>query len=247
METQQNRFGDNNSNPQHLHSGHIAGGILLLGIGVIWMAHQAGVDFPHWLTSWPMIVIAIGLFIGVRSHFRNPGFIMPILVGGVFLADQVVTGINLHDYLVPVIIIAVGLSMVLHSMLGYRTRGCGYRPAPVTIDNNVINSSVFMGEENFQLLAKDFRGGRSTSVFGKTVINLKNADISGRVNLQLNQVFGSVVLLVPPTWNIETQDIVTIFGGVQGKRITNYTETNQDKVLVLTGINVFGGIEIKGV
>ena len=64
--------------------GHIWTGIFILVIGALALANSMGVPMPAWLFTWQMLVIAIGLFIGLRKGFRDGGWFVPVIVGGFF-------------------------------------------------------------------------------------------------------------------------------------------------------------------
>jgi hypothetical protein len=53
------------------NSGRVFGGIVLLLIGLAFFAREAGIYFPHWLFSWPMILVAIGLLPGGLRRLRQ--------------------------------------------------------------------------------------------------------------------------------------------------------------------------------
>jgi predicted membrane protein len=55
-------------------------------------------------------------------------------------------------------------------------------------------------------------------------------------------VMGGTKLIVPSNWEVRSQ-LTSIFGNVEDKRQS--ASTNSDKVLILDGSSVFGGIEIK--
>jgi hypothetical protein len=86
----------------------VAGGLLLLLVGGVLLARELGVPFPDWLFTWPMILILVGLYMGTKLRFRNPGWLIPTFIGVIFLADQMI-GYNLKPFIVPVVIIAAGL------------------------------------------------------------------------------------------------------------------------------------------
>jgi predicted membrane protein len=54
---------------------------------------------------------------------------------------------------------------------------------------------------------------------------------------------GGTKLIVPPHWEIRSQ-LTSIFGNVEDKRQQHAT-VNPEKVLILDGSSVFGGIEIR--
>lgn len=88
-------------------------GLVLLAVGALLLLRQIGFPFPYWLFSWPMILIAFGIFIGVRHDFRNPGWIIMVGIGGFFLLDQFMD-LNLRPFIAPIIIGGIGLMLILN-------------------------------------------------------------------------------------------------------------------------------------
>ncbi|WP_416171362.1 LiaF transmembrane domain-containing protein [Algoriphagus boritolerans] len=50
---------------------NIAFGFIILGIGIILLLRKAGFFIPEWVTTWPMILIAIGTFAIIKHEFRS--------------------------------------------------------------------------------------------------------------------------------------------------------------------------------
>ena len=75
-------------------------------------------------------------------------------------------------------------------------------------------------------------------------MNLSQADIKGRVELEITTIFGGTKLIVPANWEVKSE-AVTIFGGLEDKRSIQPGDPTQEKILVLRGTVLFGGIEIK--
>jgi hypothetical protein len=114
METHETKTERHQQNEKPFNSGRIFGGGILLIVGGLLLADRVGADLPHWLFTWPMIPVVVGLFVGANQSFKDWGFLIPITVGVIFLIVQNVEGYTLHT-LWPVIIIVVGLSMILNS------------------------------------------------------------------------------------------------------------------------------------
>src|ERR1700752_5177539 len=70
--------------------GKIFGGIILFTIGSAFLAREMGVIFPSWLFTWQMLLIVIGLFVGVKSAFRNFSWFILIAIGSVFMIEDFV-------------------------------------------------------------------------------------------------------------------------------------------------------------
>src|SRR6478735_6558640 len=94
------------------YNGHIWGGLILLAIGGVLLLRQFDFPFPYWFFTWPMILIAIGVFSGFKHGFRGPGWLIMIGVGSIFLSGFIVPELNLRHYAIPVVILAAGLMMI---------------------------------------------------------------------------------------------------------------------------------------
>lgn len=223
------------------NSGRVLGGLVLVGIGGLIFAHQAGVDIPGWVFSWEMIVITVGVYIGARRSFRPGGWIIPILVGCVFLANDWLWRFNdLRHYLWPSVIILIGLYMIFRPR---RKRGHFWDSNVISSEDSIDAVSIFGGTRK-NIISKDFKGGEITTFFGGTDLNLTQADIVGSASIEITQGFSGTKLIVPANWNIKSE-IVCVFGGVNDKRPIMKDNPDSNKLLILKGTCVFGGIDIK--
>ncbi len=75
-----------------------------------------------------------------------------------------------------------------------------------------------------------------------TELNLLQADMQHPTVLEIHNIFGGTKLIVPSNWEIKNEMSV-IFGGVEDKRNPNTTHS-QDKIMVLKGTCLFGGVEV---
>ncbi len=102
--------------------------------------------------------------------------------------------------------------------------------------------SIFSGAKK-RILSKDFKGGEIINIFGGADIDLTQADIQGRVFIDVTQVFGGIKLIVPPHWHV-TSDMVSLFAGFDDKRMMK-SDYGSDKILVLKGTSIFAGVDIR--
>lgn len=222
-------------------SGRLFGGLILVAIGGALLARQIGADVPYWLFSWKVLLIAIGLFIGSRHSFRGIGWLFPILIGSVFLLEDFVPGLTIQQYIWPVVIIAFGLFMMARPR--HRRPKDWNWETQISSDDFIDATSVFGGTRK-NIIAKDFKGGDITTFFGGTDLNLTQADIQGKVVIDITQVFGGTKLIIPPNWTLQSE-VVCVFGGIEDKRPLSKETPDPTKVLVLRGTCVFGGIDIR--
>jgi hypothetical protein len=247
---------ENNITPGHNHkefkgslSGRVFGGMVVVAVGLVLFAKASGAAIPDWITHWPMILIAIGLFVGARHAFRGPGWLILILVGTAFLVNELSPELDFRNYIWPSIIIVVGL-MIMFRPKGRRKRGPAWNEPLILAesgsDDDLIDSVTIFGGVRKNIISKNFKGGELVTIFGGTELNFGQADMSHRIVLDITQIFGGAKLIVPPHWRIHSEEIVSIFGSVEDKRpiVANPTY-DENKVLILKGTNIFGGIDIK--
>ena len=116
METQTNNNPGTENSPvfrRGERSGRVFLGLIIMTIGSIFLAKQTGVEIPGWLLSWPMILIVVGLFIGIKHRFKDWAWLILILIGSAFLAGNFIEGFNIGHLMWPVIIIVIGLVMII--------------------------------------------------------------------------------------------------------------------------------------
>ncbi|MBS1567106.1 MAG: hypothetical protein JST39_22175, partial [Bacteroidetes bacterium] len=105
---------DTGNNEVPGYNGRVFGGLFLLVIGGVFLMREMKIFlFPDWLFTWPMILIAVGVFSAIKHGFRGGGWAILLLVGVFFLLDEANPGIGVHRFLVPFIIICVGLAMLM--------------------------------------------------------------------------------------------------------------------------------------
>jgi predicted membrane protein len=105
---------DTNSNNSNTPGNKRAlAGFILVALGGVILLKEFGLFFiPAWLVSWPALLIFIGVLSGIKHDFRNPGSIILIGIGTIFLINRFFWGFGFIS-IWPVILIAVGLRMIL--------------------------------------------------------------------------------------------------------------------------------------
>ncbi|MFI5158763.1 MAG: hypothetical protein ACHQF4_07845, partial [Sphingobacteriales bacterium] len=93
--------------------GKVLVGLLLLVLGIGYLFQQLDFFFiPNWLFSWPSWLIIWGLYVGARHNFRNSGWFIMVLIGLVFLSDDIFPGHNMHHLIWPMALIAFGIWLI---------------------------------------------------------------------------------------------------------------------------------------
>ena len=249
----------------------ILSGSLILLVGVLLLAYKMGAPIPSWLFTWPVLLMAVGLLVAMKSRFRNPGGFIMILIGAVFFVDRSIPGIDIHNYILSWILIGIGISFILRPNRcdrhrrrysgDWRRRRFGgpgfYAPMPDDRPDNISPEKTSPGGDNAEYISvnavfggvkkniqsKNFKGGDITSFMGGAEINFMQADIQHPIELEVNNVFGGTKLIIPSNWDVRNE-ISAVFGGVEDKRNFNNSVSGTNKRILLKGACVFGGVEV---
>ncbi|MGV3641863.1 MAG: LiaF transmembrane domain-containing protein [Adhaeribacter sp.] len=257
-------------NPQ---GGKIFAGLVLLAIGLMLLLKNAGLHFSFWFINWEMIVMALGLFMGIRSNFRHPAWFILLTVGGLNLIENYNEDFNVGTYLWPMLLIEFGLWMIFGRQRRHISQphynsfnpeaGAVHPPqdlGPAPFDTNPADVYPDQGPVNGMVSPHDYLnvtavlGGSKKIVVSK---NFQGGEIitfmgGSEVNLIQADIQGQAVL-----------DITQVMGGTKLIVPANWTVISEitvlmggiddkrmmvtpapNKVLVLKGTSVMGGVAI---
>ncbi|MGO4293836.1 LiaF transmembrane domain-containing protein [Chitinophaga sp. RAB17] len=226
------------------------GGAILVIIGTGLLLQRLDLDLPNWLFSWQMILIAIGIVLGFRHNFRMGGWLVMVAIGGIFLAGEIQAWpYDTARFIWPVVMIGVGVIVIFKRNYSTkewadRKKQFGASIASASGDD-VIDATAIFGSVDKVIMSKNFKGGDVTSIFGGTVLNFMKADIDGTAKLDVTAIMGGCEIIIPANWKVK-MDVTTIMGGVDDKRyLDTIPSTGPEKLLILTGTCIMGGLEIK--
>lgn len=221
-------------------------GIFIILLGLVFLLHQLNLIPPRTadvLLSWPMLIIVIGVYNLLFTQSRTFGFIL-LVVGGFFLLPEIIDlPYNFRRSFWPVLLILVGLFIIFKS--GFARKQHEFQP-PEAVDMDYIDEvNVFSGSEK-KIAIKNFRGGKITSIFGGSEIDLSGSELADGNNvIEVFYMFGGSTITFPPDWMV-TNKVTSILGGFSEKGSTLITNANKsNKTLIITGFVMFGGGEIK--
>src|SRR5690606_35709869 len=150
--------------------------------------------------------------------------------------------------LIPAMMIILGLVFIFRPSKKKSWDGtCDNNIRTVTNNDSTVNIDVTFGGHKEIVTSKDFKGGKVSTTFGGTEINLMNADSTGStILIHLNIAFGGVELIVPSHWLIQNE-LTTTLGNLEDNRNihTQPGDIEHSITLVLSGSCNFGNIEIK--
>ncbi len=212
-------------------------------------------EFQRIFLTWQMLLIVIGVYGLFSQQHKTTGIIL-IAIGGVFLVNKFhIFSFKAWDLFWPVIVIIVGVAILLkHSRRPLIERvGASDTDGPDEQDGTIASNrsdildevSVCSGSEK-TITSKNFRGGKITSIFGGSEINLTQAVLStGNNTIDMFCMFGGATLIVPSDWEINV-DVTVIFGGYTDKRHKSKSlAPDNTKRLNIKGLVLFAGGEIK--
>jgi hypothetical protein len=110
--------------------------------------------------------------------------------------------------------------------------------------DDVLDTVSVFGNVVKTIFSKNFRGGDVVNIFGGTELDLTQADINGRVVIDIVQIFGGSKIIVPSNWQV-VSDTAAVFAGIDDKRIKTGVIQDNNKILVLKGVSIFAGIDIR--
>ncbi len=225
----------------------VGGFILLMGVAFL-LSNFDLIDFniPHFIFSWPTILIVIGSIIIINSN-DVAGYIIAS-IGILFLLGRYYD-FNPWDFW-PVLLIVVGIYILLN--VNKRPGRCHRSDKTrigkgVEINDDYIDEIAVFGGGKKYINSKNFKGGKTTAIFGGLELDLYDAQLApGDQTIDMLAIFGGVSLYIPRDWKVVVK-LTPIFGGFndERRRDPNMVYSN-DKVLVIRGLVLFGGGEIKG-
>lgn len=215
----------------------ITTGIIILAIGVGALLGALNlIPFWSWFSNlWPILVIVAGLFVLLGDFRRNYIWGIAIILVGILLQLKAagVVDFNFFSLIVPIGLIAAGLTVLLHVQ---------NRPSIKAGSNDVDDISVIFSGSESKNKSANYQGGRITAIFGGAVLDLRDAKIQKEAVLDVFTVCGGVEIRVPRDWKVISK-AASIAGGVENRSEGN--EDHKGPVLIVTGTVALGGVEIK--
>lgn len=221
-------------------------GLLVIVIGFMILLHQFNMipdALDHIIFSWQMLLIVLGIYNLFFPQSRGLGFIL-IAVGGFFIIPVIFTlPYNFTRNFWPIILILVGLFIIFRH--GFGKRDFVNTDIEESESQFIDEFNVFSGSEK-KISIKNFKGGKITSVFGGSEIDLRDAELSSETNvIELFYLFGGSSITVPNDWTVLNK-VTAILGGFADKRnVSTPAVPDPKKTLILRGFVMFGGGEIK--
>lgn len=223
-------------------------GVFLIVIGGLWILERLNLIPPSWddvLISWQMLLIGIGVFSFIGGN-KTTGTIL-IVIGSFFLVPEIThIPYQLRRVGWPMLVVGIGVVLlVTHG--GKQKRLVSPNEPGAQNTNDYFDDFVVFGGREVYVDSTHFLGGKTTSVFGGTEFDLRQAKLSENgAEIDCLALFGGCAFKVPPDWTVKNQ-VTAIFGAYTDKRGSslNHIVTDPSKTLVIKGFAAFGGVEVK--
>ncbi|TFF38731.1 LiaF transmembrane domain-containing protein [Mucilaginibacter psychrotolerans] len=209
--------------------------VIITGLGVIWLIN-ANINNANGIV-WPAAFIALGLWIIMKKkktgdHLNDGDF-----WDKKYQADTVSGEKPLADF---------GEAAPYNASTGVPPTdgGTSSGTVPPPSHDDILDATAIFGGVNKTIFSKNFRGGDITNIFGGTEIDFTHADIGTRAVIDITQVFGGTKIIVPANWQVIV-DMSAIFAGTDDKRLKSMQAMKSDKVLIIKGVSLFAGLEIR--
>ena len=217
-------------------------GVIFIIVGAVLIASKMNLipdNVRHIIISWPMLLIGIGgLNIFANKNYSS-GLIL-IAIGSFFMLPRIVNiPFEMKEMFWPAIFVVIGVLMIFVKNR-HKTIGAGGD------SDNYIDLLNFFGGGKRKITSANFLGGKVTSIFGGSELDLTESDINEIVpTIDVFTLFGGTKLIVPASWDVQV-DVISIFGGFDDKRgPVSITENGNQRVLKIKGMAIFGGGEVK--
>ena len=208
------------------------GGALIV-VGVLLLLDQMGIfvfDF------WALVFGVFGLLRFLQAR-DSTGRLWGVLLMGLGMAFELVHlgYVNIHlDKTWPVFVIAAGLILIWRAYQKPSDTGDALSPH--------LNLFSVLGGGEYRIRAKNFRGGDLVAFMGGFDVDLRDADIeANQAVITVNCLMGGGVIRVPENWAVSMR--VTAFMGGQSLKAREGTQVT--KTLVVKGIAIMGGVEVR--
>jgi predicted membrane protein len=226
-------------------------GMFFIAIGIVVAGNVLNLwDFNVFFDGWWTLFIIIPCFISMIQNGFGTGSTVGFIIGVLlFMHNRIEFNFQVWDLIVPVILIFIGIRIMFQS---------AFRKRPMHFNNNINNGDSQTTGQSFTGTSKSeysavfssnrihvtdqFYGTNLNAVFGGVVLDLRDAIITGDVEINATAIFGGIDLYLPKGVKVKSNN-VPIFGGVSNK-----AEQSMDPAAPTVYLNstcMFGGIDIK--
>ena len=219
-------------------TGRLVTAFLVVLVGLLLLASTTGLFATESVWAWiPLVFVLLGLWAIVKSGGRNlTGPVMVVAIAGTYQLRnlEVVSDAQIGTWW-PLFVVLFGVLL----LVGRERR---FRFGTETTGADEIQSISLFGGADSRVTSKRLVGGEVVSIFGGGEIDLRDAAVANPpAVIESVAIFGGPEIRVPRDWNVKL-DVLTLFGAAEDSRPREEVSAEPD--LVVTGVTIFGGVEI---
>lgn len=215
-------------------------GVAIIVMGLLLTLDNLGLVEAHiFFRLWPLILVAVGVA-KLRQEGSSGTGAWVLIFAGAFILLANFGHLHLTDTFGPLLIVALGIFLVTRALKQSR----GVPPDLARSDDFLQGTAIFGGFKR-RVLTQALRGGELTAIFGGFDVDLRHAALAeNQARLDVFVLFGGGEVKVPEGWEIANR-ATSIMGSV-GDSTYHGGEAREGRPrLVLTGLTLFGGVEVK--
>lgn len=208
-------------------------GMFLIIFGLVLGLNTLGItNITFYFKGWWTLFIIIPCLLGLIKDKDKTSNLIGLIVGILLLlsANGLFDFEIIFKLLIPIIIIAFGISLVLKNT----------DKLPTNKNKEEGYFSTF-SSQNIDLSNEVFKGTTLNAIFGGIKLDLRNTTIKEDTVIDATSVFGSIDIYVPENVKIKVKSN-SLFGGVSNNK--KNTEEGKYTIYINTTC-MFGGVEIK--
>lgn len=207
-------------------------------------------DFSLFFPGWWTLIIIIPCFISMVQHGFGVGSTVGFIIGVMLLVSYYVDlNFNVWKLIIPAILIYIGFRIMFQNSL--RKKPEFYEqsfnnnpgePQGTTYSTGARQEYNAIFSSNRVRVTDTFYGASMNAVFGSVVLDLRDAQIPGNVEISAQAIFGGIDIFVPAGVNVKVNNI-PVFGGVSNRAMQS--KDPAAPTIYLNSTCMFGGIDIK--
>jgi predicted membrane protein len=221
--------------------GRLVLGVIVMVLGLALALDNFGLFQARYIFRlWPVVLIVIGLTRlqqSVRHGGRPEGYVLTLVGVGLILMNFGLLGFR---QALAFLFLTVGGVIVFRAWRGTS----GSSPDSFSLESSQrLDAFALLGGVHRVSRATEFRGGSASAALGGCDIDLREADMpeGGSAVLDTLAIMGGIEVRVPEDWSVETRGMA-VLGGFEDK---TRRPLDDRKRLVITGLAVMGGVEVK--
>ena len=107
---------------KHKFNFNVAAGAVIVAVGLIMILDNLGLGIPRWVLSWHTIMLGIGLWIGYQKDFKVSGWLILVIIGGIYTLSDL-PFIDLSGFKAALVFIGLGIYMLIKPAAKYDCGG----------------------------------------------------------------------------------------------------------------------------